>query len=271
MARMPGAIWVGEQSPRTPMSRYDGVIVHTIVGYAPAHAAHFSVKGDGTILQSRDTAYRSAACLDGNHRLITIENEDHGELFPDWTGSNVPALTVAQVAANARILGWSHEVHGCPLQLMPDSRPTSRGLGYHRLGIDGNFTDGYAGRVSGGEVWTEHYGKVCPGKARIDQVPAILAAALGEEPDVGAELDDDIYRDDREVSVRSVLQRMDRFLSNQSTHRTQLLEALDGVEQELKASDDDTQAKIERVLRRLGNLRRAIDAQQDEGPASPPT
>ena len=186
MARMPGTIWQGEQSPRRPMERYDIVCVHTIVGYAPAHAAHFSVKADGTILQSRDTAYQSAANLNGNHRVIAIENEDHGPRFggtprlPGW----VP-LTPEQVEANARILAWAHETHGVPLQLCPDSRPTSRGLAYHRQGIDGNF-GGYRfpGRVSGGETWTSSPGKVCPTDARIAQLPDILAAARDhlEEP-----------------------------------------------------------------------------------------
>lgn len=179
MPKMPGAQWQGEHSPATPMSRYDIVCVHTIVGYAPAHAAHFSVKADGTILQSRDTRYRSAANLDGNHRVIAIENEDHGPRFggtptlPKW----VP-LTPEQVEANARILAWAHETHGVPLQLCPDSRPKSRGLAYHRQGIDGNFGSyKFPGRVEGGEVWTSSPGKVCPTDARIAQLPEILARA----------------------------------------------------------------------------------------------
>lgn len=179
MARMPDAVWLGEHSPRTPMTRYDVVCVHTIVGRAPAHAAHFSVKADGTILQSRDTAYRSAANLDGNHRVIAIENEDHGPAFggtprlPGW----VP-LTAEQVDANARILAWAHTQHGVPLDLCPDSRPFSRGLAYHRQGVDGDFA-GYRhpGRVPGGEKWSSAFGKVCPTDARIDQLPAILARA----------------------------------------------------------------------------------------------
>lgn len=177
MARMPGAVWLGEHGSRL-MDRYDVVCVHTIVGFAPAHAAHFSVKADGTILQSRDTRFRSAANLNGNHRVIAIENEDHGAAFGNWSGSGVPPLTDAQVAANARILKWAHETHGIPLQLCPDSRPGSRGLGYHRQGIDGNFeTYQFPGRVEDGEVWTEHFGKVCPGDARIAQLPKILAQA----------------------------------------------------------------------------------------------
>jgi hypothetical protein len=178
MARMPGADWLGEHSPGTPMTRWDVVCVHTIFGYAPAHAAHFSVKADGTIQQSRDTAFRSAANLNGNHRVIAIENEDHGPAFGNWSGSDVPPLTDAQVIANGRILAWAHREHGIPLKMCPNSRPTAKGLGYHRLGIDGNF-GGYrfGGRVSGGEVWTSSYGKVCPGDNRIAQLPLILRTA----------------------------------------------------------------------------------------------
>lgn len=182
MARMPGAVWQGEHGSAL-MSRYDIVCVHTIVGYAPAHAAHFSTKADGTIYQSRDTRYKSAANLDGNHRVIAIENEDHGSAFGSWNTSDghaVPALTPAQVEANARILRWAHDTHGVPLQLCPDSRPTSRGLAYHRQGIDGNFASyAYPGRVSGGEVWTKSYGKVCPGDRKIAQLPEILRRASG--------------------------------------------------------------------------------------------
>lgn len=179
MPVMPGVIWKGDESSKRRMDRYDVFCIHTIVGYAPAHAAHFSVFADGDIYQSRDTAYTSAANLDGNHRVIASENEDHGTRFggtprlPQW----VP-LTDEQVSANAEIYAWLHAEHGIPLQMNPDSRPTSRGLGYHRQGIDGNF-GGYAfpGRVPGGELWTEHLGKVCPTDARIAQLPDILAAA----------------------------------------------------------------------------------------------
>lgn len=179
MPVMPGAIWKGDESGQRRMDRYDVFCIHTIVGYAPAHAAHFSVFADGDIYQSRDTLYTSAANLDGNHRVIASENEDHGPRFggtprlPKW----VP-LTPEQVQANAEIYAWLHAEHGIPLQMNPDSRPTSRGLGYHRQGIDGNF-GGYAfpGRVPGGELWTEHLGKVCPTDARIAQLPDILAAA----------------------------------------------------------------------------------------------
>lgn len=169
MARMPRARWVGERSPRTPMERYDVVCIHTIVGYAPAHAAHFSTYTDGSIDQSRDTAFRSAANLDGNHRVLAIENEDAGKDIP---------LSDAQVESNAQILAWAHREHGVPLQLCPDSRPGSRGLAYHRQGCDGNFEGyRYPGRVSGGEKWSSSFGKICPRDNRIAQLPLILDRA----------------------------------------------------------------------------------------------
>lgn len=181
MARMLEAEWLGEHSPERPMQHYDIVCVHTIVGFAPAHAAHFSVHHDGRIQQSRDTKFQSAANLDGNYRIIAIENEDHGSAFGTWNtndGHAVPALTDEQVWADARILAWAHKVHGVPLQVAPNSKSTSKGLGYHRQGIDGNFGSyKYDGRVSGGEKWSSHFGKVCPGDRRIDQVPLILSRA----------------------------------------------------------------------------------------------
>ena len=169
MAKMPGAEWQGEHSPGVEMDRYDVVCVHTIVGFAPAHAAHFSTFADGSIVQSRDTRFRSAANLNGNHRVIAIENEDAAQDVP---------LTDAQVDACAQILAWAHRTHGVPLKLCPDSRPGSRGLAYHRQGIDGNFEGfQFPGRVAGGEVWSESFGKVCPRDKRIAQLPTILARA----------------------------------------------------------------------------------------------
>jgi hypothetical protein len=181
MARMPSAEWQGERSPRKPISRYDIVCIHTIVGKAPAHAAHFSTTATGKIIQSRDTEFRSGANLNGNPRIIAIENEDRGSAFGPWNtkdGHAVPAFTDEQINAIAQICAWAHETHGVPLVACPDSKPDSRGIAYHRQGIDGNWADyEFDGRVRGGEVWTKSRGKVCPGDRRIRQIPAIIARA----------------------------------------------------------------------------------------------
>lgn len=181
MARMPGAEWVGPHHDNGVMSRYDIVCLHTIVGNPPAHAAHFSTRADGHIYQSRDTAYRSAANLNGNHRIIAVENDDHGPEFGAWNvndGHAVPGFTAAQIEAIARICAWACQAHGIPLVACPDSRPGSRGIAFHRQGIKGNWASyAYSGWVSGGEVWTQAAGKVCPGDRRIAQIPQIIARA----------------------------------------------------------------------------------------------
>lgn len=173
MAVMPGADFLNAATSSL-MTRYDIVCLHTIVGYAPAHAAHFSTKANGYVYQSRDTKYRSAANLNGNYRVLAIENEDHGSAFGSWNTSDghaVPAFTAAQCESIAKILVWCHQTHGIPLVLAPDSKPGSRGIAYHRQGVDGNFGSfQYPGRVAGGEVWSTSAGKVCPGDRRIAQL-----------------------------------------------------------------------------------------------------
>lgn len=197
MARMPGAEWVGEHgSTLMTEASLNKVCVHTIVGNPPAHAAHFSVRADGHIYQSRDTRFRSAANYYGNDDVIAIENDDHGPEFGTWNvndGHAVPGFTAAQIEANARIIAWANKVHGIPIVRCPDSKDASQGVAYHRQGIDGNFlAEGYAygGRVAGGEVWSTSRGKVCPGDRRIKQlieriIPrARVLAGLEEDDDM---------------------------------------------------------------------------------------
>lgn len=201
MARMPHSTWLGEHGG-TAMARYDIVCVHTIVGYAPAHAAHFSTRADGWIGQSRDTSVRSAANLNGNHRVIAIENEDHGGAYGGWNTSDgraVPGFTTAQREAIAHILVFCYRAHGIPLVPCPDSRPGSRGIAYHRQGCDGNFAGyAYPGRVSGGELWSSAGGKVCPGDRRIYELLNIIIprARIIAGLDAPPPPEDDMLRDE---------------------------------------------------------------------------
>lgn len=170
MAVMPGAHYLNA-AQGSPMARFDIVCIHTIVGYAPANAAHFSTPASGYLWQSRDTRYRSAANLTGNPRVIAIENEDHGPAYGAWSGSNVPRFTAAQIETIAKVCAWAYQTHGIPLVLCPNSKPGSRGIAYHREGIDGNFGSfAYPGRVAGGELWSSSTGKICPGDRRITQL-----------------------------------------------------------------------------------------------------
>lgn len=179
MPIMPGALTDRMVSGYTkPITRYDAAVFHVAVSealypsYAPGTVAHFYVRKDGTICQQIDTAYRAGTCYEGNYRVIGIETQ--GGL----TNANGEPWTDAQVLALARLSAWIHTTHGIPLVLMPDSKPTSKGIGHHRLGVDGNFGPyAYPGRVAGGEKWSKAFGKICPGDAKISQIPGIITAA----------------------------------------------------------------------------------------------
>jgi hypothetical protein len=123
---------------------------------------------------------------------VAIENEDHGTGFTGYwkTSDDVPPMTPAQCETNAQIIAWVYEEKGIPIVRMPDSLPTSRGVAIHRLGCDGNYTDGYPGRVEGGEIWTKAFGKLCPAVRRINQTYEIIIprarviAGLDQEKDM---------------------------------------------------------------------------------------
>lgn len=164
------------------MAAHDIICLHTMAGslagtdsffrqngYGGAES-HFGVGHDGTVYQWQDTLYRADANLNGNSRIVSIETADTGPGFDRWLGTNVPAWTDDQVDALAKLIAAICRAHDIPCALIPDSKGSRRGVGYHRLGID-------PWRVSGGEVWSSARGKICPGDRRIAQVPAVVAAA----------------------------------------------------------------------------------------------
>lgn len=200
MTWMPGADTskkATDGNSKMPMKRWDAVCVHTLVGYVPALAAHFSVRWDGYIYQHRSIDFQSAANLQGNPRVIAIENEDHGPAFAGYwrNSSDVPPMTAAQLEANARIIAWACKTKNIPIVAMPNSLPQSRGVAIHRLGCDGNFTDGYPGRVAGGELWTTSFGKICPAVRRIKQTYEIIIPRAQALAGLGGE---DMQPDERE-------------------------------------------------------------------------
>lgn len=217
MARYPGAVWqpitAHPRYAKTPLTEYNRVNLHTAVSNAqslfgafnkssgPAFS-HFYVAADGTVYQYQDTAYRAAADGDGNDATISVETWDgytgkawdadaNGE--PDWVnGSDVPQWTARQVESLAQLFAWSVETHGIRVKIAESSQygEPSKGLSWHRLGIDGNFPalpDVRAGRQQrgGGMHYSSSFGKVCPGDERIWQVDDVFARAqaiLGQNP-----------------------------------------------------------------------------------------
>lgn len=220
MARWNGATWrpLGSQS-EPKMSAHDVVCAHTMVGslhgtdsyFAQSGysgpESHFGVGGkwgadadrklDGVTYQWQDTLYTADANLEGNHRLISFETADNAPSDPanlqPWTDKQLDALVRGMAWACDKSShsgcpsGWRCRSDGIPAVLIPDSKPGRRGIGYHRQGCD-------PWRVSGGEKWSDAYGKVCPGDARIGQLKNIviprIVAELGGGPAPQEENDD---------------------------------------------------------------------------------
>jgi hypothetical protein len=169
--------------------------------------SHFGLGHDGTVYQWQDTAYRAAANLNGNHRIISVETADRGTGFPAWDvndGNAVPAWTPAQTEALARMIAFLCRAHDIPCQLIPDSRAGRRGIGYHRQGVDGSFADH---RVPDGELWSSARGKVCPGSRRIAQIPQVIARARELLPNIAQEADDMPLTNDDLAAVRDIVWR----------------------------------------------------------------
>lgn len=179
MSIMPGAdISRMLSGYNTRMSSYRGLLFHVAVteaafpSYAPGTGAHLYTRKDGGIVQQIDTDFKGGHSYQGNKTLLGVETQGgvHDPNNEPWTA--------AQCEANAKVAAWAHVTRGIPLKLMENSRPTSTGIGYHRQGIDGNFGPyRFKGRVSGGELWSHSFGKICPGDAKIAQIPGIIARA----------------------------------------------------------------------------------------------
>ncbi|MFB7798923.1 N-acetylmuramoyl-L-alanine amidase [Isoptericola sp. NPDC056134] len=131
--------------------------------------SHFHVARSGVIEQYAGTGARSAADL-SSRRTISIETQ----------GVNGP-WTKAQLEAIAQVVAWCARTHGIPLRKMTSSSLSQHGVGWHRLGVDGNFPSGpLGGRLQrgGGEKWSGSRGKACPTDACIHQIDDVIARAI---------------------------------------------------------------------------------------------
>ena len=156
-------------------------------------SSHFYVRDSGVVEQYVNTAYAAEADLDGNDATISIETEG------GVTNAQSEKWTASQVQALAELFAWAHETHGIKMRLATSSKlgSASKGLSWHRLGIDGNFpkTGILRGRLQrgGGMHYSKSRGKVCPGDAKIKQIPGILERAraiVSGEPVEPVELGD---------------------------------------------------------------------------------
>lgn len=197
--RYSGASWdpLGAQT-EPKMKSHDILCFHTMVGSLAGTRSMFKANGYGGteshfgvgeskaqgMLQWQDLMYQADANLYGGHRVTSIETADYGGVFGKWNtndASKVPAWTADQLDMLVDLAVWycrksthrncpstwkCHQV-GVPCVIIPDTRQGRRGIGYHRQGCRPNV-------VSGGELWSTAYGKVCPAARREAQLKTII-------------------------------------------------------------------------------------------------
>jgi len=190
---MPGAVKkpiTKHYRARTGGARVNAQIDHIAVSNADSLygffsgagvCAHMYVRRSGVIEQYMPAWSKSKSERVGNNRTFSVETQGGFGQEP-WTPQQVKSL--------AAIARWMHDDHSVPLSLMANSHTHTAGIGYHRLGIDGNFPHDalFGGRQErgGGESWSFSRGKTCPDNSarpadsvsRIAQMPEIIALAI---------------------------------------------------------------------------------------------
>lgn len=204
----PGAKWrpIGVNFTDKKRARTDVIAIHSSASSASslfgwfsnlkARASshlHLPYEGLSGLEQYVDLDKVSWATGDGNSRAVSIE------VAGVPSGKPNEPFTDAQVDGLVEIVAFLARRYSIPLVAMMSSAPGQRGVGWHRLGVDGNFPalpSPLAGRRQrgGGERWSSAFGKVCPGDARIEQIVgkggvierarALLDDDLGGKPDV---------------------------------------------------------------------------------------
>jgi hypothetical protein len=256
--RYPGAEWDPLSATQTQprMARHDVVCVHTMAGtFAGTDGmfhengyggteSHFGLAGSGRLKQWQDLDFTADANYEGSDRVISIETADMGESFPAWGGSDVPPWTDRQIDVLVAGIGWLCDRYDIPKQLVANSSPGQRGIGYHRQGIDGNFTGPYRGRQGVGERWSKSGGKVCPGDRRIRQlIEIVIPRVRGEQEDPMAAL-----TDDQQLELLRLARTIDKRLTDDGDVGRRSKEITIGVRALLARDGDVDEAEVARKL-----------------------
>ena len=162
----------------------DEVDSHTYVRHGTA-AQIADPKGMADFEQYVSLDYCAFADLDGNDGGFSIETA--GGVGSD---ANVGKWDAAQIRRIIWLWNGLKRTYDIPNKLATSSRLNSiesKGLGWHRIGIDGNFPVGlHGGRLQRGADstidpdymhYSRHWGKSCPGPSRIDQIHGIFTKA----------------------------------------------------------------------------------------------
>ena len=159
-----------------------GVILHTTASRAASQYGWFNrLTTQASSNLHIDMNGNVEQYVDLNKGAWTSGAASSSTIGVETAGLGSDAWTPAQVQAIVRFLAWAHHVYKIPVRMMTSSLASEKGIGWHRLGIDGNFPPMpslLAGRRQRGkgELWSKSSGKVCPGDKRIIQIPAIVKA-----------------------------------------------------------------------------------------------
>lgn len=146
--------------------------------------SHFYNPKSGTLRQHQEIDKKAFADGDGNSWCVSVE---HWDGYPNgapgyWRhGSDVPPLTDSQIENDARLFAHLVTHFGLPNRIATPGNLS--GLGWHRLGVKGNFGNYNKSdrktwsRAQTGANFSHATGKVCPGDRRIDQIQAIYDRA----------------------------------------------------------------------------------------------
>jgi len=165
--KYPDALWQplpeDETQPKRERTRCT-LILHSQVGNYDLNPffgrgsvvveSHMQQKKTGKMEQMVGLDRTADANYRANSWAISVETTDDGDPDTDpWNDHQIEEM--------ARFAAWLHENEGLPLRAC--SSWTDEGIGYH----------------SQFDEWTaaKGIGKTCPGKARIDQVPSVIARA----------------------------------------------------------------------------------------------
>ncbi|WP_164719954.1 peptidoglycan recognition protein family protein [Flaviflexus ciconiae] len=146
--------------------------------------SHFYNPKSGKMRQHQEINRKAFADGDGNNYCVSVE---HWDGYPNgapgyWKhGSDVPPLTDSQIENDARLFAHLVKHFNLPNRIATPNNLT--GLGWHRLGIKGNWRPynpadlkTWTGNQSGVK-FSNAFGKACPGDRRIDQIREIYARA----------------------------------------------------------------------------------------------
>lgn len=273
------------------MKAHDILCFHTMVGSLAGTSSMFHQNGYGGtestfgvgeskaqgVKQWQDAMRQADANLDGNHHVTSIETADYGGVFgkwntndaskvPHWTGDQLDMLVGITVwyckkSTHANCPStWKCHTSGVPCILIPDTKPGRRGIGFHRQGCKPNV-------VSGGELWSSAYGKVCPGSKREYQLKAIvipraqkiLAGSVVVTPPPTTDQDDDMAISDAQMKELKDYTQLMAVANNNFTRQVvsastkAIFDKLDTVDEATAAAvqaqlDDDFQRLNDQVI-----------------------